>query len=450
MGRATSLGGPGVPGWRRGLTAVAAATALVLAACGGGGGTTSSGGGGQSSTSSGAQPGSQANSEAITDYAAYTGSKPGKADASQSPVAIGWVNTQDGPVSSIPEATQGAQAAVKYLNDALGGVGGHPVQLRSCFTKQAEEEGQKCGQQLASDSSVSIIGFGAVSIGNQSIESVLNGAKPVVSGVSAAPSDSTAKNTYILYGDQTHVLTPWGTYGRDVLHAKTAAIFYPNQAGAQSGAAVTKKGIQDAGINVKSVGYSPDATDLLGPVTASGAQSADMIVPFTDSPGCVNAAKAMKQIGLAKASAIVADPLCLDPTVAKGLGGDLPKWTYGIAQTLPTDTTAADQKAYVNTSSQYGLNKASTANPYAALGWAQILTIAKFMNAVGPDKITPESMAAQVKAFKGPLIMGAPSIQCGKYPEAPAVCNDQTKFYTYEGKGVFKQVSGWLKPPKAS
>jgi branched-chain amino acid transport system substrate-binding protein len=57
-------------------------------------------------------------------------------------------------------------------------------------------------------------------------------------------------------------------------------------------------------------------------------------------------------------------------------------------------------------------------------------------------------MSAQLGAFKGPLIMGAPTVQCGKYAEALAVCNDQTKFYKYLGKGQFQAVSDWLRPPR--
>jgi branched-chain amino acid transport system substrate-binding protein len=44
--------------------------------------------------------------------------------------------------------------------------------------------------------------------------------------------------------------------------------------------------------------------------------------------------------------------------------------------------------------------------------------------------------------------MGAPTVDCGKYPEAPAVCNDQTKFYKYNGKGQFQSASEWLQPPQ--
>jgi branched-chain amino acid transport system substrate-binding protein len=103
---------------------------------------------------------------------------------------------------------------------------------------------------------------------------------------------------------------------------------------------------------------------------------------------------------------------------------------------------------YLETSAKYGLDPAAAGNPFAALSWAEILTIAKFLNAAGPDNITPDSMTEQVKGFQGPLIMGAPSVDCGYDSKQPAACNNQTKFYDYKGKGQFEAVTDWLRPPE--
>src|SRR5262245_49776563 len=82
----------------------------------------------------------------VLDYSAYVGGK-GKANASLSPVTIGWINGQGGPVTrDFPQGTRVVEAAVKMINAELGGVHGHPVKLSECFIAQAEEEGVRCGQ----------------------------------------------------------------------------------------------------------------------------------------------------------------------------------------------------------------------------------------------------------------------------------------------------------------
>jgi len=383
--------------------------------------------------------------DVVTDYLSFTGGTAGAADESLSPIAIGWVNAQGG-ANELPEATAGAEAAVDYVNTELGGIGGHPIELHTCFIVEAEEEGQACAQQLVNDDDVAIIAFGAVVTGNEAFHSTVAGGKPVIIGVSANPADNTAENTYALYGTQTSVLGPWGTYARDVIGAGTAAVVFPSQAGANSAADATTAGLEAAGIDVTSVGYEPEATDLIGPLTAAGGQNADVVIPMTDVAGCVNLYNALQQV--APDTPVVSNPLCLAPPVAEGTGGDLPQWTYGIAQSLPGDASAPDSAVYLETSAQHGLDPAQAGSPFAALSWSMILTVAKFMNAVGPDGITPESMTEQAQAFEGPLIMGAPSVDCGYDPEQPAACNNQTKFYQYNGQGQFEAVSDWLRPPE--
>jgi branched-chain amino acid transport system substrate-binding protein len=383
--------------------------------------------------------------EVVTDYLSFVGGTAGEADPSQTPIAIGWVNGQGG-TAEIPEATAGAEAAVHYVNAELGGIDGHPLELHSCFIAEAEEEGQTCGQDLANDDEVAIIAFGAVVTGNEPFHATLGGSKPVIIGVSANPADDTAENTYALYGTQTSVLGPWGTYASDELGAESAAIVFPSQAGANSAADAATAGLEAAGLDVTSVGYDPEATDLLGPLTAAGGQDADIVVPMTDVPGCSNLANALEQIGADQP--VVSNPLCLSPPVGEALGGDLPLWTYGIAQSLPGDPNAEDSAVYLETSAGHGLDPADAGSPFAALGWAEILTIARFMNATGPEDITSDSMSEQVQGFEGPLIMGAPSVECGYDPDAPAACNNQTKFYAYNGAGEFEAVTDWLQPPE--
>ncbi|WP_458247001.1 ABC transporter substrate-binding protein [Streptomyces sp. MAI_2237] len=381
----------------------------------------------------------------VTDYAGYTGGKKGKADSKLAPIGLGWVNVEGGPGGS-PEATLGAQAAVRYINDKLGGIGGHPLNLVVCTVVSAEEEGQKCGQQLLGDKTVSAIAVGNLYLGDSSFNSVVAGRKPVLVGVATGPSLATAKNTYSTFGDLPHIFGTWGTYARDVLKTKTAAVLHTNTPGDKIASSAAVKGLKAAGITVKSVGFDAQATDLIGPVTAAGANTADMVVPITTGSGCVGVAKALQQLGVKKL--VVATPLCMSPDVAQGLGGDLPQWTYGIAQTLPTDTSALDSKAFLSASAQVGLNKATASQVFAPVAWSTVLTYAKVLNSVGADKISPATVTAQLKKFTGPVAMGAAEVKCGKYQDAPAVCNDQARFYAYKGKGRFQPLTDWIRQPK--
>jgi len=90
---------------------------------------------------------------------------------------------------------------------------------------------------------------------------------------------------------------------------------------------------------------------------------------------------------------------------------------------------------------------ADAPDPWNIVAFAQVLTIDRFLNEVGYGHITPAAVLAKAKAFTGPVALGAPALDCGKYSSAPAVCNDRTQFFTYEGHFKWTKVAGWLQPP---
>ena len=387
-----------------------------------------------------------AGAQSVTDYLSYVDGKAGAANSSLPPVTIGFVNQQGGSQTIGPLATTGAQIAVKYINTELGGINGHPLALSTCFIRSAEEEGTTCAQQFLANKSISVIDEGAVAIGDQSLQSTIGSTKPVIVGVAVTPLDGSKNSNVVLFGDVNHVLGPFGTYARDVVHAKTVALVYPNIAGITTGATAIADSLQKVAITVKKVGYDESQTDLIGPLTSAGAQTADLVIPYSDSSGCVNLAKGLKQLGITDTKKILSAPLCLNGLVAAGLGGDFPIWSYAIASSLYGDPTDPGMPAYMKVMAKYG-TPAVAPDPWVIVTFGQILTTARFLNEVGYANITPTTVLDKAKAFTGPVALGAPALQCGKYPSAPGICNDRTQFFVYKGKHVFVKSAGWLQPP---
>ena len=169
-------------------------------------------------------------------------------------------------------------------------------------------------------------------------------------------------------------------------------------------------------------------------------------MPQSNAQGCVNVAKTLQQLGI-PGSKVVSNPLCLSGEVAAGLGGDLAPWVYGIASTLTADTTDPAAKPFRKALAQLHQSKLG-ADAWVIVAWGQVLTTVKLMNKLGMSHSTPARLTKAFRGFKGPQALGAPSLHCGKYKTEPAACNDQTQFFEYKGKGVFKRITGWLRPPK--
>ena len=441
--------------YRRAGYAAAALAAVALAAAGCSSSSSSSSSAVASSSSSsssasapatGSTPLSGSTTDTgVTNYLSYVGGKAGAANNSLAPVTIGYMNEQGDANPPGELSTSGAELAVNYINTKLGGVDGHPLKLDTCFTT-TEAQGGTCADQFLADKSLPLVATGGVATGAQTFFNTIAGKMTVIDGVAVTPFDAVSKNTVILFGDSTHVLGPMGTYATSVLHAKTASVIYPETAGITPGALAIEAGLKAAGVTVTMAPYPVSDTNLTSVLAAAHASTADMVVPYADATDCVNLAKALQQQGITDAKKIVSAPLCLSSTVIQGLG-DFPKWTYSIASSLFGDTTDPGMPAYEAVSTQYKVAPSTAADPWQIVNFGELLTIDKLLNQVGYANITQASVLAAAQAFKGPQALGAPSLDCGQFTDAPAVCNDQAQFFEYNGKNSFTKVAGWTKPP---
>jgi len=266
----------------------------------------------------------------------------------------------------------------------------------------------------------------------------------MVSSVAIGAADAKNKNGYGLFGDGIRVSGPFATYASKVVGAKSASIVWPELPGINESSQAIVDGAKKLGMSVKSVAWNPNATDLVGPLTAAGAQTSDVIITNSDPKGCVNLYKALQSLKIK--TPVVSEPLCINEQVSKAIG-DFPQWTYGIASTLASDMADPTAQAYAKVTKEMGVPAQYSQDVWIPTSFHEMLTVFQWMNKIGPDNISEQTIQEQAKAFKGPQAWGAPTIQCGKYPEAPGICNDQTKFYTYKGKGQFEPAGGWQKSP---
>ena len=227
-----------------------------------------------------AKSGDQTVSAGVSDYADYVGAKSsGAADSSKAPITIGWVNQEGGPTDVGPGSTKGADLAVKYLNEKLGGIDGHPVKLFKCFTSTSEEQGQTCGQKMVNNKDVKVIGIGAVAIGDQSLVATVDGAE--ADGLQRRDRRCRSEEQERLRACSA---TASGSPARSPRtrrrssEAKKVSIVWPELPGINESSQAIVDGAKKLGMDVKSVAWNPNATDLVGPLTAAGAQTADVII----------------------------------------------------------------------------------------------------------------------------------------------------------------------------
>ena len=274
---------------------------------------------------------------------------------------------QEGGVPAFPEATAGTDAAVDYVNRELGGIGGHPLQLKTCAI-QAEEDGQKCGTEMVNDTNVRAVLTGVLTAGNDSLYKVVVPKLPVVVGNPVANPDFLTAGIDAFTPGSPGVIQGLAVFIAKVLSTpekpvKTVAVVYGDNEGAKAAVnvlfnpALNKLGITD----IKAVPVSDTATapDLQAALQAAGAQDADVVVPLVIAPLCIATYDALKALGISPT--VVTTGLCYGTSMTQHLkdvgdSGDVPNgWYfggYGYSYFMPDE--ASGMSTYLAKVRQYG------------------------------------------------------------------------------------------------
>lgn len=377
----------------------------------------------------------------------YTGGKKGAANPKAAPVVIGFV-VDEAPATTHPGNIPAARAAVALINQNLGGIRGRPLKLALCSVKQSEADGATCALEMINNRAVNVVVASELKTGEASFIATMAGTKPVL-GVFTNGPGLRAKNTFYTNGAVQAQLAAVA-YIAKVLGAGSVSILGPDIPGVSTalGRFATLFGAHK--VTSKVVLYPASATDLVAPIAASGAQNSDAIlVVASTQANCVAIGKAFAQMGIDRQRPVVTPtPACLDLPVKESLG-DNPKWHYVFTTSNPLAPyrRATAVAAYVEATKAYG-NTDLLVNGYAPQTFGAILTIAKWLNELGPANATSEAIAQKLASFTGPMFMGDPKIKFGQDP-FPTIGSVRALIYEYLGNGrFFGTTKGrWLCPP---
>ena len=310
----------------------------------------------------------------------------------------------------------------------------------------SEQEGNACGLQFANNDAVKAVLYGTAIVGDQALQAVLQGSKPILMANSISPVDAGSDNVYIYNGNPSSIFGGLTTYLVDVLEAKTVSLIYPQDAQSLAGAETLTAALDASGVTVKSVGFDPATTNLTAAATAAGVLDTDAVVPLVSfPPACVAAAEAFKTLGVT-APVVSTGSFCFTPDVAQALGGEAPLWMQLSTQTNVADSTEPDVQAYIEQSATAGLSTDVQNDSNAALAWGLVMTSARLLNAAGGADATTESIAAEAVAFTGPMLLGPAKIACGTYPTQAGLCGFQTRVFEHTGGNSFTAATDWLDP----
>ncbi|MCK6212123.1 ABC transporter substrate-binding protein [Georgenia sp. EYE_87] len=362
----------------------------------------------------------------------YVGGEATSADASLEPVRIGFINVEGG-VPSFPEATVAATAAVEYVNEYLGGVQGHPLEISTCAIVQGDEDALKCAQEFANDDSIVSVQLGATPFGTGPIYQTIKDTRALIGFGPFGPQDLESEDI-VFYTAAAFASAPGLlVHARDNLGAETLAVAYDaTDPGAGANVQMLSSKGPELGIEVTAVPVA-NASEWTSALTAAGAQTAEAVAVVGGPATCIPATKATDQLGIDVP--ILAYDFCMKQTTVQELG-DYPEWTFVGPQPAVEGNTAEDMVAYLAAMDRYAPADANLGGT-ASSTFGIVLSQVRAMNAVGVDNLTSETLDAEMKAFTGPVFLGVDSLACGAYAAegAPSLCTTNAFVSTYEGDG---------------
>ncbi len=369
----------------------------------------------------------------------FTGGTAGKAKGQ--PYRIGFVNSSD----FFPEGDVGANAALRFINEELGGVSGRPLQLVRCKVS-APPDGAACGARLANDDSIDLVLSGLVLAGNADLYAALKGK---ATALMAAPLDATdyVSANAVAYGTGALGAGMGGAeFVADEFHPKTNSLVVTDDVAGRGGASVLRPIIEAKGIQLNLVFVPPTATvpEIASALQAAKAQSTDIISLGLFEQGCIAAYDALKSLGYTQT--VVTTGVCAGNAMQEHLAGlgekyRWPDWYFvGAPPYIPDPPD--DLATYLAKIEQYGGKDVlgSTGTPIAFAG---LMNVAKILNQVGVDKATYETLDAAVRGFKGPAMLQPGPISCG-HPPYQSICANEVTVARF-AKGKWESVRGGSK-----
>ena len=420
----------------RKLFAAAMALSLVAAACGDDDTETEAADTTATSESEGGASETEAATESETESGGGGAASGTAADPALEPVLIGWLNQDEG-VPSFPGSTKGADVAVEYVNNQMGGIDGHPVELVKCSPGLDEASNQACAQEMANNADVHVVSSGFL-IGSPPVYPVLRAAgKPLLGGSPLNISDFTEKGAFFYSPGTPGIIGGMPEFVLNHLDGEKptkAAILHSDNDAGRAALPLIKPELEAAGIEVSVVSVPDDATDLVGPITAAGAADADVFFPLVSQPACIQVANALQNLGVDVT--VVTTQLCADSAVRAAVNDGIQGWYVGGNGPSPKMGMGVDDDLdiYLTAFEEYGGSTEDASLSGATGGFSNIVVLAQLGTEIGFDNLSSEAWSEALASYDGAMFLGAPKIECPG-PVLPNLCTTQYKMLEVSGDG---------------
>lgn len=360
-------------------------------------------------------------------------------EATGEPIVLGMVNQENTAAGSYPELSQGAQAAIDWINEELGGVDGRPIELEVCNTEFSAEGSTSCGQQFVEEGVPAVLG--GIDVFGNAIDTLGENDIPYIGGIPISTQSVQSANSFQWSGGTWGATVAFAEHAATVVEAEKVSIVYGEFGSITHSAEVGAAVLEDYGIEAQLVPYPIMATDISSALNAAAASDPDAIMVLAADSGCKAGFDGLDALGLDAVRYFVG--ACASPTIIEEVGADKAEGAiFNVEGPIGGEDPSADFALYASVVERYGDGLdpvgAATVTFRATMNLYAILR--QIEGDLTPAAIT-EALRAQVDA---PSFAGHPYTCDGEqFDGLPAMCSPQ-QILGEMTDGSLAQVGDWI------
>ena len=368
---------------------------------------------------------------------------PRQADPDAEPIRIGMINQEGTPLGSFPEVRLGAEAAITFANEELGGVDGRPLELVPCTTTFSPEASQACAQQLVEDDVVAVLG-GIDVTSTGSIPILEQNGMPYVGGIPINEDEMASPISFQFSGGSPGAMIAFAHHAAAEGAEKVVVAygdFGPIAEAARYGVETARaEGVDE----VVEVPFPITATDFLPVLSQAADEEADAILVAAADTACGPVMRTARDLGIEATLYLVG--ACAAPSIAEDIGEDA---VIGRVFNVegPVASDAVEGQVYMAAVGIWGDPELTGAGA-GTVSFRSAMNLYAVLDELGPDGIDREAI---LEAFRGaedqPSFNGhAYTCDGQQVPSLPALCSPQQLLVVRTADGL-EELGDWVDVP---
>ena len=361
-----------------------------------------------------------------------------KNPATGTPVTVGMITESGSEAIGAQSKTveQGAGVAVKYINQYLKGLAGHPIKLFICGNKGTPAGGTDCANQMVDKGVVAVV-LPYTGQGPAEVPIVTGAGIPWIGLAGASQAELSTPGAFALTGGFPVTLAAQAQDAKDKGYKKFSEITIDVPSATQAAQILGGIVYKNAGVDYDVVTAAPGAPDMTPQLQSAVDSGADAIGFVGDKTFCTSFLQAYQTLALKTPRYVIST--CIDPTIIKSLG-DVLKGSRMTTQ-VTTDPKDPDFRTYAAAVKKFA-NGAFSPNPTKSTnqagGFSSVMGLVDGMKGFTGDP-TPAAIMQQFKTVQDARIFlsGGLTFTCdGKaVPLIPSICSAQIRLGTLDAKG---------------